>query len=242
MVTALTLFFELRGHLPSGARWFERALAADTGAEPTAVRARRCWGAAHVAVYGEDFETAATCAPQALALAEQVGDEWAMARALNTMGYIELWSDPVAGRVTLTKSVQLGEAIGDQWAIADGLKMLSLEYVVREDLDGLDRVIDELRDVATKLGNGFFLAWCDAVNGLSELHRGEFDAARRDISSRRLHDVGRSAIPRPAGSRAHGSASSRRVQGTRKVHERASVSSWRTPMPRVLTWVWATRS
>ena len=88
MVTALTLFFELRGHLPSGARWFERALAADTGTEPTAVRAVRCGARARGRVR-RGFRDRRHCAPQALALAEQVGDEWAMARALNTMGYIE---------------------------------------------------------------------------------------------------------------------------------------------------------
>ena len=42
MVTALALFWELRGHLESGGRWFARALAHDEG--PSVIRARACGG------------------------------------------------------------------------------------------------------------------------------------------------------------------------------------------------------
>ena len=55
LATALALFFELRGHLASGCRWFARALEPD-GA-PSVVRARALWGAAHVALYAHDFAT-----------------------------------------------------------------------------------------------------------------------------------------------------------------------------------------
>ena len=54
--TALTLFWELRGHLGKGGRWFARVLR-DDDAAPTVERARALWGAAHVALYGDDFET-----------------------------------------------------------------------------------------------------------------------------------------------------------------------------------------
>ena len=51
------------------------------------IRARALWGAAHVALYGDDFETMMVRAPQALAMAEAVGDDWAAARALNSLGF-----------------------------------------------------------------------------------------------------------------------------------------------------------
>ena len=63
--TALTLFWELRGHLAKGGRWFARVLR-DDDAPPTVERARALWGAAHVALYGDDFETMQLRAPQAL--------------------------------------------------------------------------------------------------------------------------------------------------------------------------------
>ena len=64
-------------------------------------RARALWGAAHVAIYGDDFETAMQRAPEALAMAEEVGDDWTTARALNTSGYAQLWFDPAGARDTL---------------------------------------------------------------------------------------------------------------------------------------------
>ena len=112
MVTSLTLFWELRGHLATGGRWFTRALAREDEA-PSVMRARALWGAAHVALYGDDFETAAQRAPEALAMAQEVGDEWAMARALNTIGYLQLWSEPSTARAALAQSVELGRAIGE---------------------------------------------------------------------------------------------------------------------------------
>src|SRR4029078_7955624 len=100
LTTALTLFWELRGHLAKGGRWFAQVLG-DDDAPPSVERARALWGAAHVGLYGDDFETMSVRAPQALAMAESVGDEWAEARALNTLGLAELLFDPEARRTRL---------------------------------------------------------------------------------------------------------------------------------------------
>jgi predicted ATPase len=93
LVTALSLFFELGGHLAHGGRWFARALALDTASPSSAtradshsLRARALWGAAHVAFYGGHYGLSATHAEAALALAQQSGDRWAEGRALNTLG------------------------------------------------------------------------------------------------------------------------------------------------------------
>ena len=61
LVTALALFWVLRGHTADGGRWFCRALAHDDG--PSVVHARALWGAAYVAIYGDDHETGDLCAP-----------------------------------------------------------------------------------------------------------------------------------------------------------------------------------
>ena len=96
LVTALTLFFELRSHLAEGGRWFARALARDEG--PSAIRARALWGAAHVALYGGDFEAWGRYAPAALAMAEEVDDEAALCRALNINGLATAWLTPEVDR------------------------------------------------------------------------------------------------------------------------------------------------
>ena len=124
LVTALTLFFEFRSHLAEGNRWFARALARDEG--PSPLRARALWGAAHVALYGGDFEAWGRYAPQALSMAEELGDEAALCRALNINGLATAWLTPDIdrGRAMLEKSAKLGRKLSDNWALAYGLKMV----------------------------------------------------------------------------------------------------------------------
>jgi predicted ATPase/class 3 adenylate cyclase/DNA-binding CsgD family transcriptional regulator len=182
---ALTLFWELRGHLAKGGRWFAQVLG-DDDAPPTVERARALWGSAHVALYGDDFELMSVRAPQALAMAEAVGDQWAEARALNTLGLAELLFDAEAGRARLTRSIELGVAIGDDWAVADGWKMMTVSYYIQHDEAGAALALEELRRFAEGLDSGFFLAWYYAQAGYFAAHQGEFETART-LFDRALH-------------------------------------------------------
>jgi predicted ATPase/class 3 adenylate cyclase/DNA-binding CsgD family transcriptional regulator len=188
--TALTLFWELRGHLGKGGRWFARVLGVD--GQPSALRARALWGAAHVALYGDDFDTMMVRAPQALEMAEAVGDDWAAARALNTLGFAETLVDPPAGRAALLRSIELGEAIGDDWAVADGKKMVTVSHMAEHDARGAETSLAELRRVAEALGSKFFLAWYYGLVGYFAAHRGDFAAAHAafDASASCCREVG----------------------------------------------------
>jgi predicted ATPase/DNA-binding NarL/FixJ family response regulator len=179
MVTALALFFELRGHLAEGVHWFTRALEPES--PDTSVRARALWGAAHVALYAHDYGTMLQRVPEALALAEATGDTWTQARALNTLGYAEAFLDPSRALATLGRSITLGREIDDPWAVADGLKMLSAALMTQHALDPARATINELRDVAHKLDNLFFRAWCRTGNGFIALYRGDLGTARREF-------------------------------------------------------------
>lgn len=174
--TALTLFWELRGHLGKGGRWFARVLR-DDDAPPTVERARALWGAAHVALYGDDFETMQVRAPQALAMAETVGDNWATARALNTLGLAELLFDPEAGRARLERSIELGRAIGDDWAVADGWKMTAVSYCLAHDESGAAPSLEALWQAAEDLDSDFFRAWYLGEVGYFAAHRGDYATA-----------------------------------------------------------------
>ncbi len=178
---ALTLFWELRGHLAKGGRWFARVLR-DEGAPPSVERARALWGAAHVALYGDDFETMQIRAPQALAMAETVGDDWAAARALNTLGFATVLFDPEAGRAQLARSIELGRAIGDDWAVADGWKMTTVAYYASHDEAGASDALEQFRMIGEQLESEFFLAWYRFMVGYFAMHRGDYPAARAQFA------------------------------------------------------------
>ena len=178
---ALTLFWELRGYLAEGGRWFARALA--PGGAPSVVRARALWGAAHVALYGDDVETMMRRVPEALAMAEAVGDQWTEARANNTLGYLQTASDPAAARQALDRSIKLGREIGDDWAIADGLKMLTVSWIFQDDHDANAGALEQLREAALALNNKFFLAWYHCGCAYGAYRRGEIGALREDAEA-----------------------------------------------------------
>ena len=182
LATALTLFWELRGHLASGARWFARALSSDEAMiVPSTVLARGLWGAAHVALYCGDYALATGHSAAALQMAESVGDNWATARALNTVGAMTSLSDPEPARATLARSIDYGASIGDLWAVADGWKMMTVTGLIDHDETVVAESLAELRRTAEQLGSRFFLAWYHYMVGYFAHGRGEFPLARESF-------------------------------------------------------------
>ena len=181
LVTALTLFFELRSHLAAGGRWFARALTHDEG--PSALRARALWGAAHVALYGGDFEALGRYAPAALAMAEEVGDEAARCRALNTNGVVAMWlsGEVEEGRAAMVHSVTLGRQLKDNWALGNGLKFATMSWMVEHDYVGLAPVLADFKAVSEALGNRFFMAWYHTTVGWMAMPRGDFILAEQEM-------------------------------------------------------------
>ena len=176
LVTALALFWVLRGHTADGGRWFGRALAHDDG--PSVVRARALWGAAYVAIYGDDHETGDLCAPLALTMARDLNDPWTMARATNAYNYVALWKNPAQARADLARGVEMARSIGDWFAVADGLKMSTIAWQVEDDHDGGAADSEELLAVAKRLDNKFYEAWYHNFQALGALRRGEVVRAR----------------------------------------------------------------
>ncbi len=178
LATALSLFWEARGHRHQGigGRWFARALAVDHG--PSTARARALWAAAHMGIYGGDALTTITWAPQALAVADAVGDQRTVARAGITTNYFRSLFAPEEGMAGLTEGIELARSIGDDWAVADGLKMMTIAWSTLGDDDRGLAVAQELAQVAERLGNKFFMAWSQAAIGYGALHRGDYPAAR----------------------------------------------------------------
>ncbi len=183
IVAALGLFWEARGHRHQGigGRWFARALAVDQG--PSVVRARALWAAAHMGIYGGDPSITLARTPEALAVAEAVGDQRTITRASITMNYGLAMIAPQEGLAGLTDSIERARSTGDEWAVADGLKMMTIAWATRGDYDGALGAAQELAAVADRLGNKFFLAWSHASVAYVALRRGDFATARHRLET-----------------------------------------------------------
>jgi predicted ATPase/DNA-binding CsgD family transcriptional regulator len=183
MATAIHLFWEYRGHRHQGigGRWFARALSLDHG--PSVSRARALWAAAHMGIYSGDVNAVLTYTPQALAVAETVGDKRTVARAGNTINYVRSLLGLEEGPAGLTESIHQARAIGDEWAVADGLKMMTIAWATRGNYDRTLDTAHELAQIAARLENKFFQAWSHATSGYVSMQRGNFGHARQEIET-----------------------------------------------------------
>jgi ATP/maltotriose-dependent transcriptional regulator MalT len=87
LASALSRFWETRGHVSEGARWLEQALDNANGATPTA-RARALFGLGDMLANQSAFPRAQACFEEALMLYEQLGDRGSVAESLVSLGWL----------------------------------------------------------------------------------------------------------------------------------------------------------
>ena len=182
LATAMTLFWELRGHVGLATRWFKRLLD-QPDAEPTKWRGRACWGAAHIGLYSGDVGTMTLRAPEALEQAELFDDDWARARALNTIGFATAVMDPSQAGPGLERSIEIGTTIGDEWAVLNSRKMLTAAAWASQTEAAAHDGLESLRDHAAQLGAAYFTAWYHGLLGMFLTRRGELDQARAELET-----------------------------------------------------------
>jgi predicted ATPase/DNA-binding CsgD family transcriptional regulator len=139
------------GHLAAGELALGRALAAaDTG--PSALRARAIWARGAVARQSGEFVAAYTFASEALAMAEAVGDPAATARALVSLSTLQLHPDPVASRPPIERAIALATDTGDDWALAHGICAHAYSYVVTDEFQEAERLLESGLPIAERIG------------------------------------------------------------------------------------------
>lgn len=98
-------------------------------------------------------------APEALTLAEPVDDDWARARALNTLGFATAVTTPHEARPLLQRSIELGATSGDEWSTLSSHKMLTVQcWVTGDDLAATDDM-ETLRVLSTRLEAEYKCGW-----------------------------------------------------------------------------------
>jgi predicted ATPase/DNA-binding CsgD family transcriptional regulator len=153
----LTSWWELGGRFASGQAHLVRALDAAHQA-PGALRARGLWSIGHLARFRGDAEAVGIYLPQAMELAESIGDEATTARALVTLGHVRMHPDPKGSRAALTRAMELGRKTGDDWTLNLALNTLGRTYIVTDDeLHEGERLFNEALSTMDRTG-------LDAIN------------------------------------------------------------------------------
>jgi predicted ATPase len=161
---ALQRFWFQKGHFAEGRRRLELALAADTA--PTAARAKALEGSAMLSIYDRDVATGAARAEQALALQEQLGDEWGSANALQLLGQaVAEQRDFARARAIFEECVGRFRALGDDHYTM--LTQYALGWTCAEtgDLNRSKQLFEQALSEAREAGNKRVTAI--ALSGLS---------------------------------------------------------------------------
>ncbi|GAC1611217.1 MAG: LuxR C-terminal-related transcriptional regulator [Mycobacteriales bacterium] len=180
MVVALGLFWELR-YPASGVRWLRIAVQND--GDDSVLWAQVLWQSAHMGVYGDDLAATQRRAPEAVAAAERAGDPRTIARARTTATYCTAQHHPPTARAALAESVQMCRDSNDAWGVGDALKMETIACLTMGDDQGLAAAMTALRAAAGALGNEFFVAWCDALEGYVAVQHGDTGRARQRLTA-----------------------------------------------------------
>jgi predicted ATPase/DNA-binding CsgD family transcriptional regulator len=159
LCAALTFWWQQRGHLSEADALFSKALEAHDADELTSARAQVMWGRAYLCALSGRFETAIADAEALLAKAEQVGDEGAVARALQVIGMVTSFPDPRACAFPLRRARELADRLGDRLLLMMATGTLALAYTMRDEHDKAKPLLEELLALAQAMGSEEWVTW-----------------------------------------------------------------------------------
>jgi predicted ATPase/DNA-binding CsgD family transcriptional regulator len=179
----LVFAWVLRGRYWDGQAWLRRALAtAEHGIHPA--RARALQALAQVSLVAMDVENAFgySHAQEAVSIAQQLDDDVILTMSQWVVTFIEAAMAPAVARTRFAESVDALRKAAEPWGLAWGL--MSIGYLTSFFWDRHDEAratFAELRSVATKTGNRYFLAWCTAAEGIAEVRQGRYRDGRAHL-------------------------------------------------------------
>jgi hypothetical protein len=157
LCAALYRWWGARGRFGEAELAYARSLGACGEREP-ALRARVLHGRAYLVLWVGEFEAAAAHATEALAVADEVGDNGSAARARCHLGTAVLFTNPWAARSELARAAQLARAAGDDWALVAAKQITASSYVFQSDHVEGARANAEVAALADRQGDPFQVA------------------------------------------------------------------------------------
>jgi predicted ATPase/class 3 adenylate cyclase len=165
---ALWRFWQQRGHLAEGRRWFDELLALPAGQGRTAARARALTGAGGIAWWQEDIAAARGFYEEALAIERELGDPGRTAEALYNQAFVAGAGGDfdAAGRL-FQESLDLFRRAGDELGATRALWMSVIGDLAAGDWDrpvgNAEEAVATWRRLGDRFQLGDALVWLGVV-------------------------------------------------------------------------------
>ena len=158
LCVALTFWWKGRGLYVPAERALERALNAGDPA-PSPLRAHAVWGRGYLAAYAGRNAAAIAALQEAQAMADTVGDQAALGRALMALGFVQMFADPLGSRPVNERARDVSRGCGDDWAWICATMNLACGHIFRGELDEAERLLDETLPLSESHGYLELQAW-----------------------------------------------------------------------------------
>jgi predicted ATPase len=164
---ALWRFWQQRGHLAEGRRWFDEILGMPSGR--TEARARALIGAGGVAWWQQDREAAGRFYREALDIERELGDPERTAEALYNYAFVVAGEDIESATGLLDESLELFRGAGNERGVA---QVLAMSVISDAQAGAWERVLAKLEEVVAiwrrvgdRLHVAFDLVWLAFAHG-----------------------------------------------------------------------------
>jgi len=154
---ALTFWWKYRGRFAQADDACTRALDA-AGEDPSPLVARVLWARGYLLTYSRRFEDASASERAALEMANELGDTSTSARALDVLGTMQIYEDPVGARATIEQARALARASGDEFCFVDATQILATTYLWQADA-AAEQVFEEAVETIVRRGMPECAAW-----------------------------------------------------------------------------------
>jgi predicted ATPase/DNA-binding SARP family transcriptional activator/DNA-binding CsgD family transcriptional regulator len=172
LASALSLFWQERGHFNEGVRWFEEALAKG-GATASRARARALNGLGGILRTQGVLDRAEACSEEALVLCEELAYSEGIADSLAQLGLLaEFRNDAARATTLLEKSLKVAQQSGYQRGVPGILMSLAWIACDGGDIERAQQMWGEVLDMTRKQGDHAGVSQTLFFMGYTELARG----------------------------------------------------------------------
>ena len=182
---SLLRFWRVRGYLQEGRRWFEHSAGADAALE---LRSRAFNGAGFLAFTLGDFEDAKRLYGQSLTLAQQSGNETAIAQAVSYAGFVLAHlGDRDTAEAMIEQSLESSQRHGDREGIARGLNYAGMVATYRCNYGRARTMLEASLGITRELDDVYGIANCLHNLGIVSSFQLDYPASNRYFAASLAH-------------------------------------------------------